>query len=307
MDIKSLNQAKKELLEKRNIALEKYEQAKQKLFENEEYSKLSREIKLNTLALSRALSQNQNTSELEHNDKALRDKLKALENKFLGKNQFFSCPKCEDTGIADGKYCDCLITAYKHILREKSGVNQLPTFTFADNKIDNINCKQATKLSKLYSSMQNYCNQFPNNEIKNILLCGKVGIGKSCLLSAILNELLDKGVNCQYFTAFHLNSIFLKYHTTEIKSREYLFENLVSADLLIIDDLGTEPIMKNVTIEYLTSLLNERQNKHTIIATNLSEQELQNKYGDRVFSRLTNHSTTKLLYLDGDDLRHLVK
>ena len=152
--------------------------------------------------------------------------------------------------------------------------------------------------------MLKYCEEFPNNKFKNILLCGKVGVGKSCLLSSTLNKLLDNGVNAQYLTAFHLNSLFLKYHTTNIKEREHIFSNLLKAEVLIIDDLGIEPIIKNVTIEYLTVLLTERINKHTIIATNLSSNEIQDKYGDRVFSRLTNKDTTKLLYLDGDDLRH---
>ena len=199
------------------------------------------------------------------------------------------------------------MTAYKQILRNKSGVNALPTFTFKDNKITNINCLQSTNLSKLYYSMQSYCNDFPANKYKNIMLCGKVGVGKSCLLSATLNELLDKGIDCIYLTAFHLNSLFLKYHTTNIKEREHILNNLINADVLIIDDLGIEPLIKNVTIEYLTVLLSERVNKHNIIATNLTFNEIQDKYGDRIFSRLTNQTNTKVLYLDGDDLRHINK
>ena len=108
-------------------------------------------------------------------------------------------------------------------------------------------------------------------------------------------------------TAFNLNSLFLKYHTTNVKERDYILTNLIETDVLLIDDLGTEPIIKNVSIEYLTLLLTERQNKHTIIATNLTDEEIQNKYGDRVFSRLTNKNMSKLLYLDGDDLRHINK
>lgn len=305
MDIKSLNEAKKLLSERRNIASEKLEAARQILLENSEYAELSKQIKLNTLALSKALSHNQDGAEFEQKDKELRAKLNALENKYLDKKAFFNCPKCEDSGIIDGKYCDCLVTEYKHILRQKSCASTLPTFTFDDNKIQSLNCNQSAKLSKLYNSMSKYCDLFPNTDIKNILICGKVGVGKSCLLSAILNKLLDRGINCQYYTAFELNSLFLKYHTSDIKVRQYILENLFGADLLIIDDLGTEPIMKNVTIEYLTVLLNERLNKHTIVATNLTAIEMQDRYGDRVFSRLTNKATTKLLYLDGDDLRHL--
>ena len=41
--------------------------------------------------------------------------------------------------------------------------------------------------------------------------------------------------------------------------------------LLLIDDLGTEPLMENITVTQLFNLLNERQNrgKHTVISTNL--------------------------------------
>lgn len=304
MDINSLNEAKKAIQLRREIALEKLAKAKEDFSSNEEYASIIKQIKLNTLNLSKALANNSDLSKYEKKDIILNKKLKEFEDKYLNPNNFFHCPICQDSGISNGKYCKCLIDAYKQILRNKSGINELPVFTFEDNKIANIDCKQSKPLNKLYDSMLKYCEEFPNNKFKNILLCGKVGVGKSCLLSSTLNKLLDNGVNAQYLTAFHLNSLFLKYHTTNIKEREHIFSNLLKAEVLIIDDLGIEPIIKNVTIEYLTVLLTERINKHTIIATNLSSNEIQDKYGDRVFSRLTNKDTTKLLYLDGDDLRH---
>lgn len=307
MDTKSLNQAKKELAERRDIALERLENAKTLCRQNAEYAEIERRQKLNILALSKALQEGKDTAEFDKIDKALDAKLRNLECKIIGDSNVYHCSKCKDTGVINGKYCDCLIAEYKRILREKSGVNELPTFTFADSNISRIDCKQSAKLSKLYDSMQKYCDAFPNNSVKNILLSGKVGVGKSCLLSATLNAILERGVQAQYLTAFQLSNIFLSYHTTDIRERGYLLENLIGTDLLIIDDLGTEPVIKNVTIEYLTSLLNERARKHTIIATNLSLAELQTRYGDRVFSRLTNKDTTRLLYLDGDDLRHLNK
>ena len=36
------------------------------------------------------------------------------------------------------------------------------------------------------------------------------------------------------------------------------FTSLIDAPLLLIDDLGTEPMMRNITVEYLFTLLNER-------------------------------------------------
>lgn len=307
MDIKSLTEAKKIIAERRKFALSKAQQARQSLMQNTEYANLVKQIKLNTLALSRGLANDDDCTQFELKDKQLNKGLQEFEDKYFKEENFYHCPACKDTGIVNGKYCTCLVTAYKQVLRNKSGINELPLFTFADNNIAKINCTQCDNLSKLYNSMYTYCKDFPNNKFKNIMLCGKVGVGKSCLLSSTLNELLDKGINAQYLTAFHLNSIFLKYHTTSVNERDYLLSNLIETDVLIIDDLGIEPNIKNVTIEYLTVLLSERGKKHTIIATNLTLNELQNKYGDRVFSRLTNKDTTKLLYLDGDDLRHINK
>ena len=42
---------------------------------------------------------------------------------------------------------------------------------------------------------------------------------------------------------------------------------LIDAPLLLIDDLGSEPMMRNITVEYLFTLLNERiaNKRHTVI------------------------------------------
>lgn len=307
MNNKIIRETNKYLKELQAIVLERIEQAREELTYNEEYSSLLKQRRLNTLALSRALSNNENYNEFEEKEEFLKQKIQNFENKYLNIDNFYFCNKCKDTGYVNGKYCECFMRIYKQLLHNKSGINSLPIFRFEDNTVQNINCKQSNSLSILYNSMQRYCNVFPNNNLKNILLCGKVGIGKSCLLSAILNELLSKGIDAQYLTSYQLNSLLIKYHTTDLRERDVIMEGLIETDVLIIDDLGTEPILKNVTIEYLTILLNERINKHTIIATNLNLAELQDKYGDRVFSRITNKEKTRIIYVDGDDLRHIIR
>ncbi len=307
MNNKIIRETNKHLKELQAIVSERIEQAREELTYNEEYSSLLKQRRLNTLALSRALSNNENYNEFEEKEEFLKQKIQNFENKYLNIDNFYFCKKCKDTGYVNGTYCECFMRIYKQLLHNKSEINLLPMFRFEDNKVQNINCKQTNSLSKLYDSMKRYCDIFPNNDLKNILLCGKVGIGKSCLLSAILNEFLNKGADVKYLTAYKLNSLLIKYHTTDLIERDVIMEDLIVTDVLIIDDLGTEPILKNVTIEYLTILLNERFNKHTIIATNLNLIEIQDKYGDRVFSRLTNKENTRIVYVDGDDLRHFVK
>ena len=77
--------------------------------------------------------------------------------------------------------------------------------------------------------------------------------------------------------------------------------------LLLIDDLGTEPMMRNITVEYLFTLLNERiaAKRHTVIATNLSPVQLQERYGERVMSRILDRSRGVALKFVGRDVRLL--
>ena len=81
-----------------------------------------------------------------------------------------------------------------------------------------------------------------------------------------------------------------------------LYEDLYSCDLLIIDDLGTE-LTNNFSSSQFFSCLNERilRKKSIIISTNLSLQELRDRYSDRIFSRVT--SNFKLCKITGPDIR----
>ena len=76
-------------------------------------------------------------------------------------------------------------------------------------------------------------------------------------------------------------------------------------ELLLIDDLGTEPMLENITVEYLFTLLNERRSGRlpTLIATNLTPRELQARYTERIFSRMVDRSDTELLHFIGQDVR----
>jgi DNA replication protein DnaC len=60
-----------------------------------------------------------------------------------------------------------------------------------------------------------------------------------------------------------------------------------SCDLMILDDLGTEmptPMAESALYTLINSRLNE--GKNTIISTNLTNAELQKRYGAQICSRL---------------------
>ena len=75
--------------------------------------------------------------------------------------------------------------------------------------------------------------------------------------------------------------------------------------VLFLDDLGSEPLMQNVTIEQLFNLINERQARRlsTVISTNLSIKELRTRYTERIASRLTDSRNCLVVTLEGQDVR----
>ena len=91
----------------------------------------------------------------------------------------------------------------------------------------------------------------------------------------------------------------------EALSRKEQYDLIFSADLLIIDDLGTE-MMNSLTISQFFNLLNARDvpEKGTVISTNLSLTMLRDTYTERITSRIL--SGYSIIELYGDDLRRKI-
>ena len=157
----------------------------------------------------------------------------------------------------------------------------------------------------MYRLMKEYCKKFPDVRYKNILITGGTGVGKSCLASAICNELISRGYSALFLTAFEFNALMLKYHTSPSRERDGLMDDILECDFLVLDDLGTEPLIRNVTAEYLYYVVSLRQNggKHTMYSTNLDLESLLSRYGERLFSRITNKENTLCRRIEGDDVR----
>ena len=84
-----------------------------------------------------------------------------------------------------------------------------------------------------------------------------------------------------------------------------MYDNLLSVDLLIIDDLGTECMNQMKFSELFniinTRLLNQNHTTKTIISTNLSLKNLYNNYDERIVSRIVGNYN--MCYFFGDDIR----
>ena len=215
----------------------------------------------------------------------------------------YKCKICEDKGIVNGKMCKCLSDEInKRLSEENSTYNKMHTFAMINQSKMNENS------NRIFKEMFEWCNTFPNN-ILNINLFGSVGTGKTFLLECITSKLRERGFNVVFITAFALNEECRKYHFSQINN----LENILSCDALIIDDLGTEPVLKNITTEYFYNIINLRQinNKATLVSSNLNplnelyETELIRRYTERTISRMLNKVLSKSYIFNSVDKRTL--
>ena len=208
----------------------------------------------------------------------------------------YDCPICNDTGVVGGRICNCLQQALnKKLSMQVSSQNQFKSFENCDLNIMSTDDKKTCQILKAW------CDKFPNVSKINICLIGGAGSGKTFMLECVATEMLKHNQVVCFKTAFELNELARLYHI----GKSYDFADCLNADILLIDDLGTEPILKNVTKEYLYNIINTRQvnNLPTFISTNLSQEQLLDRYDERIYSRLANKNLSLNIQLTSTDKR----
>ena len=292
--------------QKRKNAEEKCEYLNNILLSDPEYLKATNEYNAIRFEISKAKF-NGDTSlvtELKAKLKNQLETLNSIKREFGFSDKDFAvkyeCSHCSDTGrLPDGSRCKC----YKKLLHQLT-LEELNLEKKKLHSFKRASYKELNDLDKIYQKMQSYCDKFPEVN-KNIVIAGSVGTGKSYLAKCIANELICKDFNVVFISATELNSILLKYHTAPIDEKGIYLDLLTECDLLVIDDLGSEPIYKNVTEEYLLMLITERMTKGNpfIITTNLEQEQLLDRYGDRTLSRLNDKRHGVFIKIKGEDLR----
>lgn len=200
-------------------------------------------------------------------------------------NPPFRCEICHDTGRTKNGICACA----KQLAHEsKNDFSQFPLLTFDDFDITIYPSEVHQLVLKTAAELKTIALKGSTSKRKNINLIGAPGTGKTFLATCFANDCAEKGKSVVMLTAFSFVDRALKYHTTFDDNKAEYLAPLLETDVLVIDDLGTESIFKNVTLEYLYHIINERQLKGltTVITSNLSVDAIAKRYGERIASRL---------------------
>ena len=290
-----LQQAIKTVAERRFAAEDKTERLLFDLRKNVDFTAIESQLRKAQVDLAMG---NGDKQKLQNEIKQLQAKQSALLST-LGLSESmlkpqYHCHKCGDTGYVDGKQCSCLQEEIrKLIVADSNVINKNYTF------------ENAKETGKHNLAVYKKAHAVSLEGKTNILLTGNTGSGKTYLLTACANLCMKHSRSVLFVTAYTLNSSFLEAHLSDFETRQAMLDNLIDVDVLIIDDLGTETVYKNVTAEYFFAVINERiaRSKQTFISTNLTLPDIRERYDERIFSRLVDQNTTFVAQLTGEDKR----
>ena len=224
----------------------------------------------------------------------------------------YTCPVCNDTGVVGNHYCDC----FKRLVKSLQTENLNAVSPAGDSTFDNFNLAYYQGVTDpetgvdAYSRMGqivSYCEAYAEDfglSSPSLILYGNTGLGKTHLSLAIANKAIEKGFNVVYGSAHNLLSEIEKEHFGRLKTDDSPEDNVLNADLLILDDLGAE-FSTSFTVSMVYNIINTRILKGlpTIISTTLWYDESSDKYGNRVYSRIIGNYTP--LEFAGRDVRQL--
>lgn len=225
-----------------------------------------------------------------------------------------ACPLCGDTGYRGGQVCRCLRQYYaREQQKELSRMLDLGSQSFDSFSLDwysgeydsELGVSPRDNMEAVYDICADYAHQFGKRP-GNLLLFGAPGLGKTHLSAAIAREVSERGFSVVYDTA---GSVFQRFEAQKFDREENAeddVDRVLSCDLLILDDLGTEMTTAFVQ-SALYQIVNTRlmEKKSTIISTNLSPEKLAQRYSPQIASRV--EGEYQILLFAGEDIRRLKK
>ena len=219
----------------------------------------------------------------------------------------YSCKKCKDTGIYNGKLCECHLAILQKLSVEGLSCSPiLARSTFSSFDLENYSPVMDAELGfshrdimgGVFSMLKNYAENF-GPDSPPLFFSGGTGLGKTHLALAVFNVLTSKGYNVYYSS---VRKVIKQLQNEQFgKSDTDLNEELNTHDLIIIDDLGAE-----YETPFATAAVNEivedavLMGKPMILISNLDKAKFEERYGERMASRL---NVFEIIQFYGTDIR----
>ena len=217
-------------------------------------------------------------------------------------DDIYTCPRCHDTGYVQGQPCECLLRRYNaELTRDLSRLLQHGDESFEHFDLTLYDENARLKMERVFQVCRSFAQTFRPGTM-NLLLQGGTGLGKTFLSACIARVVSESGFSVVYDTAI---SIFAKLENDKFRPDEETAAEVrrcEGCDLLILDDLGTEMTTSFVQ-SALYQLVNGRMiaGRSTIISTNLAPEELGQRYGAAILSRI--EGGYEILPFFGEDIR----
>ena len=211
----------------------------------------------------------------------------------------FTCKKCQDTGTFEGHTCICVHKLMQKLRREEieslsslsiSSLDTMELRYYPNTMDDKLGEPVRSYMGSLLAELRAYAEEFDRSS-ESLMLFGNAGLGKTHAALAIAGIVLEKDFDVIYVSSpdFFSKLEALHFGADPGGEEETLLQTAAGADLLILDDLGTE-FNSNFFLSTLYSLLNNRLGAHlpTIVTTNITDGALLEKlYTEKISSRLS--------------------
>ena len=224
----------------------------------------------------------------------------------------FTCKQCQDTGSFEGHTCECVHKLMQKLRREEieslsslsiSSFDTMELRYYPNTMDEKLGEPIRSYMGSLLAELRTYAEEF-DHDSESLMLFGNAGLGKTHAALAIAGIVLAKDMDVIYVSSpdFFAKLEALHFGSDPSGEEETLLQTAAGADLLILDDLGTE-FNSSFFLSTLYSLLNNRLGAHlpTIVTTNITDGALLEKlYTEKISSRLS--SFVPCLFV-GDDIR----
>ena len=219
------------------------------------------------------------------------------------------CRLCGGSGYVGSHMCSCLDALCRQEQQKLLGTLGSGSESFQGFRLEyypatvdpRYGASPRAIMERNFRVCKEYAMQFTANA-GNLLFIGGTGLGKTYLAMCIAKTVAAGGYSVVYESAIDLFNKLerAKFAPSEDALREV--QRIEAADLLVVDDLGTEMPGQFVTAA-LYGLLNGRlmAGKPMVITTNLNVEEAGKRYSAQIASRL--YGDFSRLTFVGNDIR----